>query len=420
VASILFYVPIPPPDRRNYIPFHQGAAQLAAVLQRHGQSVHLRLPWALSAHKVKEDIERLRPDTLFLSLASTQARALRPIAQAALHYSVPLLVGGPHATFAPHEVLSVQGVTAICRGEGEQVVLAFLQGRDNFPGLVRPGEPLSMARPVDLSRIPLPDRRLFATCPDFVLQRTLVGHEFMTSRGCPFRCSYCTNAALCDSPGAPRVRRRDPETVVREVQEALSIDPDVSILGFHDDVFTLDLSYLERFCSLFRERIARPFWVNAHPEVLDRRRVELLAQAGCRRIHMGVETGSEELRYSVLNRAVSDETILRAAALIKRAGIRLVTFVMLGIPGESEATYAQTVNLLRKLRPDWIIQSYFQPLPGTPLGEQVRSKLPVTSWEELLPESFYDEPVRSWADGLSAGRLVEMGRRLIENVYSDM
>jgi radical SAM superfamily enzyme YgiQ (UPF0313 family) len=276
----------------------------------------------------------------------------------------------------------------------------------------------------DIAALPPPDRELFMHCPDFTLERTIVGHEFAASRGCPFRCTYCENDGLRALYGKAHLRRLPVEAVVAEVEGALDLEPRVSIVGFHDDVFTTDPAWLTAFCRAWRSRIRRPFWVNAHPDMLPADRVRALAAAGCVRVHLGLESGSEELRRRVLGRPLSDETIVAAAGRLRQAGIRIVTFVMLGIPGENEGSYRETVALLRRVRPDWIIQSYYVPLPGTPLGESCRALSPITTWESLHGEtlhggSFYQEPRRSWASALTARRLGEMGTALVRDVYEE-
>ena len=352
-GRVLFYVPFPPPDRKHYVPFHQGVALLAALLKRDGYEVTLRIPSRLTPDDVRADGDRVAPDVIFVSLATPQAPLLRPIAQTAAERGIPLLVGGPHPTFVPEEVLAVPGVTAVCCGEGEQAALAFLRGEEACPGLVYPGDPVTLGALADVASLPFPDRAVFAACPDFRLERTHVGHEFAASRGCPFRCTYCTNGALRRRYGPGHLRRRPVEDVLNEVAATLSGDPDVRIVGFHDDVFTADRRWLTEFAATWRKNIGARFgvrfWVNAHPEHLDEERVLLLARAGCTRVHMGVESGSEELREQVLGRRLSNQVILEASRRLERAGIRLVTFVMLGAPGETEGTYRETVALLRRV-----------------------------------------------------------------------
>ena len=417
MARILFYIPLPPPDLKHYVPFHRGAAVIVSVLKSKGHLVRVRMPWRITPEEVARDCREFEADHVFLSLASPQAHMLPEIAKATADLSLPLLVGGSHPTFAPEEVLSVPGVTAVAVGEGEEAAPAFVEGARRVPGLVFPGHALSAGRLARLEELPPPDRRAFFECPDFELERKIVGHEFATGRGCPFRCLYCANGGYKKLYGPAHHRRVPVEAAIREITETLRLDPRVDVIGFHDDIFTADPGYLAEFADRYRRTMRIPFWANAHPNLLSQETVRLLARAGCRRIHLGVETGNEELRARVLGRHIPDSVIVEAAVRLKKAGIRLVTFVMLGIPGENEKSYGDTVRLLRRIKPSWIIQSYFTPLPGTVLGEGIRKRLPIRRWSEILEGSFYLEPRRSWSEELDVERLKEMGRNLLREVY---
>ena len=93
----------------------------------------------------------------------------------------------------------------------------------------------------------------------------------------------------------------------------------------------------------------------------------MLRKAGCVRVHMAIETGDPWLRKEILNRDISDEQILEAFAFLRKAGLKTLAFNMLGLPQETEETIRKTVDLNRRIRPDWIPVTLFQPFPGTAL-----------------------------------------------------
>lgn len=419
LTRVLFYLPLPPPDRKHYVPFHRGVGQIAAVLSAAGCRVVLRMPWHLTEVQARAEIAAAGARFVLVSLATPQAALLRPIAAAAAATGAALLAGGPHPTFAPDETLAVPGVTAIVRGEGERAAAAFVAGEADRPGLIRPGgDPAAAGELADLADLPLPDRDIFHACPDFKFERRVIGHEFAASRGCPYRCRYCSNAGRLGAYGAAFQRRLPVERVIAEAAAALARDPDTAIVGFNDDIFAQDIDWLGEFAVRWRATIKKPFWVNGHPALLTQERVRLLKRAGCARMHVGVEAGDEALRRTILGRTMSNDTIVRACERLRRAGIRIVTFIMLGAPGESEETYRKTVALLRRIRPSWVIQSFFMSLPGTPLGEECRAQAPGKSWEALSDHSFYLAPGRSWTPFLTTERLKELGAGLLKDVYS--
>ena len=370
--------------------------------------------------EVRTLIRSAAPRHVFVSLATPQAGLLPPIAAAARSEGVPVLVGGPHATFCTAEVLAIPGVTGAVRGEGEHAMRAYLAGDRAIRGLVRPGDPVAgFGELADLQALPPPDREPFLACPDFTFEGKIMGHELAASRGCPLRCRYCTNAGYNDTYGPPYLRRLTVGAVVAEARAALALEPRARVVGFHDDIFAADTAWLAEFSRVWPGAIRMPIWVNCHPALLTRERVALLKRAGCTRVHMGVESGNEELRQRVLGRTVTNATILEAARRLRDAGMRIVVFVMLGIPGECEATYRDTVELLRRVRPDWILQSYFVPLPGTPLGLELKAQVPETPWQDLAAPSFYLDPLRSWSAHIDTQRLAAMGRGLLRAVYRD-
>jgi radical SAM superfamily enzyme YgiQ (UPF0313 family) len=418
MARVLFYLPLPPPDKKHYVPFHRGVGQLASVLGAAGHSVTLRMPWRVTAEEVRAHIAATHAEFVFVSLTTPQCALLRPIAAAAAAASVPLLTGGPHPTFASEETLAVPGVTAIVRGEGERAALAFLRGDTACAGLVTAGGDVgAMGELADLAALPPPDREIFYACPEFVFERKVIGHEFAASRGCPYRCRYCSNFGFLGAYGKEFLRRIPVDHVIDEATATLARDPKVAIVGFHDDIFAQDIEWLREFAEKWRTTIKKPFWVNGHPTLLTKERVTLLKKAGCARVHVGVETGSEALRRAILGRTMGNDAIVDACERLRYAGIRIVTFIMLGAPGESEETYRATVDLLRRIRPSWVIQSFFSPLPGTPLGEECRAQVPEKSWEALADASFYLSPERSWTPSLALVRLREMGTSLLASTY---
>ncbi len=418
MARVLFYLPLPPPDRKHYVPFHRGVGQLAAVLAAAGHRVTLRMPWHATAEEIRAHIAATGAEFVFVSLTTPQCALLRPIAAGAAAAGVPLLAGGPHPTFAPEETLTVPGVTALVRGEGEHAALAFLRGDMDCPGVVTAGgDVATMGELADLGALPPPDREIFYACPEFVFEREVIGHELAASRGCPYRCRYCSNHGFVGAYGKEFLRRMPVRRVIDEAAAALARDPAVAIVGFNDDIFAQDITWLEEFAGKWRATIDTPFWVNGHPTLLTAERVRLLKKAGCARVHVGVETGSETLRRTILGRTMDNDAILAACERLRHAGIRIVTFIMLGAPGENEETYRETVTLLRRIRPSWVIQSFYLPLPGTPLGDACRAQAPEKSWEALADASFYLSPERSWAPALSLPRLREMGASLLASIY---
>jgi len=400
-VNILFIYPVPAPDRKVYTAFSQGVGVLSAVLKSAGHTTSLYSAFRFDEADVRRRLQAEQPDLIAVSATSNQmplAQKMMAVAGSVLP-EAPIVVGGIHPTVEPEEVIALDRVCAICRGEGEQalleVVRALEQGTEprDIPNLwLKNGGQITrneIGPWADLDALPFPDREIF----DFqqILDRhgSTVGAELMASRGCPFACTYCVNPVLnrLKKGKGPVVRWRSVGHVVAEIDEIVGEYSGVQLLGFHDDVFTLNSEWLSEFCDEYPRRFRIPFWCNSRVDALNEQAVLMLRRAGCRRVHLGVEAGNERLRREVLRRNISDEQIRDAFALVKKHGMRAVSFNMVGIPYETEDTLKETIELNRQLKPHWLLVSIFNPMPGTALYDLCERE----GWLRSRPiESFYD------------------------------
>jgi radical SAM superfamily enzyme YgiQ (UPF0313 family) len=128
--------------------------------------------------------------------------------------------------------------------------------------------------------------------------------------------------------------------------------------------------------ALYRERIGISFGCNLRPEMVRPAVVRTLAEAGCGRVHMGLESGSEAIRREVLGRPIADEDLEAACRLLQEAGIQVLLYNLLGLPREDVSAVLRTIKLNARLAPDHIQHSIFFPFPGTELhGLVVREGL---------------------------------------------
>jgi len=283
-----------------------------------------------------------------------------------------VIVGGPHASALPEETLNLHGVDAVCIGEGEIPLKLFMEkyfnGDDytSTPGLwfkSEKGEVIKNRKQcvINPDDLPFPDRELFVFQNFINSMPDEVGPEFIGSRGCVFSCSYCA-AETIHGKG---IRYRSPSNLIKEIKSVINRYSGINFIGFHDNVFTYNKDWLYEFCGRYRKEIRIPFWCNTRVDCLTESDIKLLKKSFCRRIHMGIESGSERIRKHILKRNISSQTIINVFDCVKKHGIRAVAFNMIGLPTETEEDIKSTVFLNRVIRPSWIILSVFQPLPGT-------------------------------------------------------
>ncbi len=366
------------------------------------------------------ELVRYRPSAVLFSVYSgAQGPALafnRAIRNRVKTISV---FGGPHPTFFP-ELIREEGVDAVCRGEGELALTEFLErfrgegvvpeGVANF--VVRHGERLDETPPrplvEDLDSLPWPDRSAFIR--RFPLLGVHKVKSFVAHRGCPYRCSYCFNASF-NRLYAPHegsiYRSRDPENICDEIDyERRSMS--IRMVCFIDDVFTLDSAWTLKFCELYGRRIGLPFQANVRLDNLDDARIEALVSAGCHLLHVGVESGDEDLRRDLLGRKMPDNFIVDAIRKLRRRGIKVLTENIVGYPGERFDQAWKTLELNLRAGPDYGNASVFIPYPRLELTERARR------------EGYYDGDARTLPVGYHHRSPLKFGSRTERNMIHNL
>ncbi|MBN2140994.1 MAG: B12-binding domain-containing radical SAM protein [Desulfovibrionaceae bacterium] len=360
---------------RRPVIYNEGVAVLSALARERGAETSLQRVDLADYRNAAFSVDP-EADVHAVSFASQQhSLAYRVVAEInARRGRGIIIVGGVHATVARDEVAAMPGVDLVVSGEGEQAMqrlldnpAAPLEGFDlpncHLPG--RPLAPLTRTEYVDLNSLPLPDRSIF--------ERPLLREkpEFIFSRGCPFSCRYCANEFFNKTFGF-KMRRKTPEYALAELENAFStldIAPD-TLLIFHDDVFILDLEWLESFGALFRKRFKNPFRCNTIAKAMTEDKARLLRDMNCVEVWVGIESGDEAFRRRVLNKQVSDQEIVRAFELIDRYGLKGVSFNLFGCPGETIENLKRTFELNKRCKVYNTSTSIFYPFPGTSLYDQ--------------------------------------------------
>ena len=288
------------------------------------------------------------------------------------------IAGGVHPTLNPDETIAVDGVDIVCIGEGEEPLLeladALQNGRDitsirNLWIKTKENIHKNPTRPFikNLDAIPFPDRGLF-DYENLDREREGIG-VFMASRGCPYDCFYCCNHAIkkCTEGASGYVRFRSVDNVISEIKQALADYPFIKLLHFDDDILPINKKWFKDFSDKYAKEISLPFECNIRPNLVDEITIELLKNAGCKTLRLGLESGNAFIRNKILNRGLSEETLVKAATLCKEAGIRLYTFNMVGLPFEDMPARLDTVKLNARINSDEEQISIFYPYEKTRL-----------------------------------------------------
>jgi radical SAM superfamily enzyme YgiQ (UPF0313 family) len=301
---------------------------------------------------------------------------------------LPLVVGGVHCTMVPEEVTADGTWDAVGVGECELALRELCdrleRGEDptrtpnfRFPARSRWNARLTpLENPVgpfpDLSAIAPNDWELFDLPRIIRAKNGWLG--LLTSRGCPYKCTYCFNKEIVDrylADGAATsskefLRHYPVGRILDEIRALVRRHPDVSTLIFDDDLFTLDREWVEEFCRAYKAAgIGLPYVVNAHVQVFDEAMAFQLRDSGCEIVKFGLESGSPRVRKEVLWRYMTNERIERAFAAAHAYDLHTSAFVMFGLPTETRAEVLETARLIARTGMGRFRWAVFYPFPGT-------------------------------------------------------
>jgi len=187
-----------------------------------------------------------------------------------------------------------------------------------------------------------------------------------------------------------------------------------SLVGFHDDIFTFNENWLAEFSEKYARQVNIPFWCNSRVDCIDERKIRLLKQAGCVRIQLGIESGSEKLRRKILKRKFSNQQIREAFAMINKYNIKTLSFNMIGIPYETEEDILETIKLNRSIRPNRVHLTVFYPYPNTELFEVCKQE----GWlGGQNKDNFYDPGTCLNQDTISPATIKKYTDEFIKRVY---
>jgi radical SAM superfamily enzyme YgiQ (UPF0313 family) len=289
----------------------------------------------------------------------------------------PQVVGGAHITSCGPTILSTDSpFDYAVIGEGEHALLQLVQNLENgteknpVANLWQKTRPETMpdSRPLieNLDDLPFGDKEIFFERGAFSNRMCI-----MTSRGCPYRCAYCIHSVLGKkSGGRPAVRVRSVENVIDELQLCRRFP--YNSVRFWDDLFGIKRSWVMEFCERYKRKIKMPFSATMHPLHIDADVAHALAGAGCTRIAMGVQSGSQRVRKQILGRSETEQRLLDAAKAVRKAGISLLVEVMFAVPTETDSEMDETVDLVIRMKPKNASAFIFFPFAGTELANRAK------------------------------------------------
>lgn len=298
--------------------------------------------------------------------------------------------GGPHVTFFP-EMCEDEYVDVGVMGEGFDAIvdiadavendeeIAYIQNAiyDGIAGHIRPLK--------NKDRLLMPDRDLI-----YKYKKNYVNpiKNVMCSFGCIYDCAYCYWARYREMYETRGAQIRPVFSVMEEIARLKEYP--LGLIFFQDDVFPIyHRDWLDEFVFYYR-RVGVPFHIQVRAELVKDSTIKQLKEVGLHGVTFAIESGNRDIRYNVLGRRISNETIVRAALILEKYGIRLRTENMIGVPGETWDSAMQTVKLNSLCEPTIGWASLYQPYPGTELGDRCIADGTFDGDIDSMSESFFD------------------------------
>lgn len=369
-----------------------------------GQHKYYKQALADNGHLVWREIEATiaaqQPDIIGITSRSAKFPSALKIASIAkqMNPRCQVVLGGPHPTIKPDECITDSNVDLVVRGEGEEtfleLCLALEKGQDygDIAGLtfIRDGRIVHNERRAfiaDLDGLPVPAR-------DLVLFPATYSEADMgaltTSRGCAYKCGYCSAA----STWTRKVRNNSVENTIEEIKHIVETYGSKTI-NFWDDSFTVNRKRILKLCQAIIDSKLDILWTcTTRVDLVDDELLASMKRAGCIRIDLGVESGSDRM-LKIIDKGITIEKVKWAIKLIHKHKIQVSAFFMAGFPEETEEDLLQTIDLMKSIKVETMCLSIFTPYPGTALYDMAQSLgvIPeVTDWADFdhhSPENFF-------------------------------
>jgi radical SAM superfamily enzyme YgiQ (UPF0313 family) len=378
--------------------------------------------------EVKKTIKDFEPDIVGISIWTTFAASALQIARICKEVkpSCTVIMGGPHASVKAEEMLKISPyVDYVVRGEGEITVSELIQHlednngnlsaivglsyREN--GIIRHTPPRENTK--DLDKFPFPDRTLLINESKYTSEDMGL---IMTSRGCPYGCTYCATDTR-------RVSYRSIENVLKEIR-LVKERYGTTQFSFKDDSFTVNRKRVEELCDrLINEKFNINWECNTRVNLVTEDLLYKMKKAGCNSIKVGIESGSERV-LKEMNKGITLNQVRNAAKLFKKVGIHWTGYFMMGVPNETVEDVYRTLDFMYEVKPDFASIGVYEPFPGTPMfmdGIQrglVKQEMSLKDFFNTLPNHYYKINPKQQVDTIDEERFVILEKEIKEHFHN--
>ena len=373
----------PPFGLMRVATYAESQGHKVAIMDAHGHR--------LQPTEVDEILYDLKPRTVGLNPTSVNVPETQEIAEICARRGIPLIIGGVHATLDPLTALTKDFPMAYAavRGRGEAVTPLLLNGinggkRIEADGLYyqgfQPTDRTDFAPHIPLEKLPPIDQRRWVNDPITSKHIVVRGEQvdlremaLYETAGCPFECTFCATPVLSNRGNGVKSYHRPPmERIIASLQ--LSISAGANGVHFIDDMAFATPEHFREFAKGVHSVTTEPFYwrgMTRAPIIADHctdEDIATMANSGCWRITMGVESGSDSMLKQIRKKITKDQ-VRRAIVKLRSAGISEVkAFFIMGFPGETADQLHETQQFIHELKQYGLTDIslfQFKPYPGT-------------------------------------------------------
>lgn len=401
-----------------------GLLYIASLLEQNNINVKIIDSFALNLkfEEIEREIIRYKPDIVGITSTTTTFSEVVLISNLVKKNfpSSIIIVGGPHVTAIPEEILrNNRNIDIAVRGEGEFTFLKILKKNaiNNIEGIsFRKGEEIVNNLPAqlieDINFLPYPLRHLlnienYRTSSKFPSKKPFT--TVLTSRGCPFKCTFCAAPIIFGY----KVRKRTPENVILELEEIVNRYK-IKEIAFVDDTLTFDHKRLTEICSILKEM--KLIWIcSATVNTVNEDILKFMSRTGCKAIEFGIESGSER----ILNNIKKDITLKQAIDAVKwakKSGILVSTTFIIGHLEEDKTSLEETLKFIKYIDSDILHLSLLTPYPGTEVYNKakVENRL-LRNFEEYISPKYTNPVIK--LDSITSEELKKYWKRIMLRFY---
>jgi len=360
-----------------------GIAYIASVLEENGFEVDCvdaafeKLGWK----NIRQMISHKNPDIVGIPVTTIMFKQAIQTAKIIKEFdsNIKILMGGPHATTDPNSLLKYKFVDFAIRGEGEYTTLELVKNFNKIAkirGLSYKKNRRIVHNPernfiTDLDELPYPARHFF----DIKKYRGqfndgifYVGYKpqthIMASRGCPFRCTFCSKIF------GRTLRLRNPIKVVDEM-EMLKNDYGIKEVMFFDDNIFVNMKWIQNFCKELINRNLNISWKAQSRVEITEANLKLAKKSGCNYLFFGIESGSNRV-LKLMKKDMNLRQAEKIFTMCHKFGINTHAFLIIGYPGERLNDIKKTEKFIRKVKPDSVSFFHATPFPGSELYDIIK------------------------------------------------